>query len=73
MSALSYLWRYKYFVLGREGPYFVKEHSDSKKKYTEEDIIKLLEFIVNSIFVVIAGKVFQNIIGIPMGANCHLS
>ena len=30
--------RYKYLVLGREGPYFVKEHSDSKNKYTEEDI-----------------------------------
>ena len=35
---------YKYLVLGREGPYFVKEHSDSKNKYTEEDIIKMLEF-----------------------------
>ena len=36
--------RYKYLVLGRKGPYFVKEHSDSKNKYTEEDIIKKLEF-----------------------------
>ena len=27
--------RYKCLVLGREGPYFVKEHSDSKNKYTE--------------------------------------
>ena len=26
--------RYKYLVLGRKGPYFVKEHSDSKNKYT---------------------------------------
>ena len=25
--------RYKYLVSGREGPYFVKEHSDSKSKY----------------------------------------
>ena len=28
--------RYKYFVLGREGSYFVKEHSDSKNKCTED-------------------------------------
>ena len=28
---------YKYLVLGREGPYLVREHSDSKSKYTEED------------------------------------
>ena len=62
--------RYKYFVLGREGPYFVKEHSDSKNKYTEEDIIKMLEFLVDNIFVVFAGKVFQQIVGIPMGTNC---
>ena len=57
-------------VIGREGPYFVKEHSDSKNKYTEEGIIKMLEFLVEKIFVVFAGKVFQQIIGIPMGTNC---
>ena len=62
--------RYKYLVLGREGPYFVKEHSDAKNKYTEEDIIKMLEFLVDNIFVVFAGNVFQQIVGIPMGTNC---
>ena len=62
--------RYKYYVLGRQGPYFVKEHSNSKNKYTEEDIIKILEVLVDNIFVVFAGKVFQQIIGIPMGTNC---
>ena len=62
--------RYKYLVLGREGPYFVQEHSDSKNKYTEEDIIKMLEFLVDNIFVVFAGKVFLQIIGISMGTNC---
>ena len=61
--------RYKYLVLGREGLCFVKEHSDSKNKYTEEVIIKMLEFLVDNIFVVFAGKVFQQIIGIPMGTN----
>ena len=61
--------RYKYLVLGREGPYFVREHSDSKSKYAE-DIIRMLEFLVDNIFVVVAGKVFQQIIGIPMGTNC---
>ena len=66
--------RYKYLVLGREGPYFVREHSDSKSKFTEEDIIRMLEFLVDNIFVVFAGKVFQQIIGIPMGTNgWHLS
>ena len=48
----------------------MKEHSDSKSKYTEEDIIKMLEFLVDNIFVAFAGKVFQEIIHIPMGTNC---
>ena len=63
--------RHKYLVLCREGPYFVKEHSDSKNKlYTEEDMIKMLEFLVENFFVVFAGKIFQQIISIPMGTNC---
>ena len=48
--------RYKYLVLGHEETYFVKEHSDSKSKYSEDDIIKMLEFLVDNIFVVFAGK-----------------
>ena len=59
-----------YLVLGREGPYFVKEFSDSKSKYTEENNIKMLEFLVDNTFVVFAGNIFQKIIGIPMGTNC---
>ena len=35
-----------------------------------QDIIKMLEFLVDNIFVVFAGKVFQQIVGIPMGTNC---
>ena len=61
--------RCKYLVLGHEESYFVKEHSDSKHKYSEDDIIKMLEFLVD-IFVDFAGKVFQQIVGIPMGTNC---
>ena len=49
--------RYKFLVLGRERPYVVKEQSDSKSKYTEDDIIDMLEFLVDNIFVVFRGKV----------------
>ena len=62
--------RYKYLVSGHEETYFVKEHSDSKSKYSEDYIIKMLEFLVDNIFVVFAGKVFQQTVGIPMGTNC---
>ena len=30
----------------------------------------MLEFLVDNIFVVFAGKVFQQIVSIPMGTNC---
>ena len=39
-------------------------------QYSEDDIIKMLEFLVDNIFVVFAGKVFQQIVGIPMGTHC---
>ena len=48
----------------------MREHSDSKSKYTQDDIIRILEFLVDNIFMVFVGKVFQQIIGIPMGTKC---
>ena len=62
--------RYKYLVSGLEETYFVKEFSDSKYKYSEDDIIKMFEFLVNNIFVVFARKVFHQTVDIPMGTNC---
>ena len=62
--------RYKYLVIGREDTYFVKEHSDSNKKYTEDDIIRMLEFLIDNIFVVFGGTVFQQIVGIHRVTNC---
>ena len=58
------------FGSSREGPYFVKVHSAPKNKYTEDDIIHMLEFLVDNIFVAFEGKVFQHKVGIPMGTNC---
>ena len=62
--------RYKYLVLCHEEAYFVKDQSDSNNKYSEDGIIKMLESLVDNICVVFTGKVFQQIVGIPMGTNC---
>ena len=40
-----------------------------KSKFTEDDIINMLEFLVDNIFVVFGGKVFQQIVSFPMGTN----
>ena len=62
--------RYKYLALGHEETYFVRGHSDSKIKYSGDDIIKMLEFLVDNIFVIFDGQVLQQTVGIPMGTNC---
>ncbi|KAK3109031.1 hypothetical protein FSP39_021508 [Pinctada imbricata] len=64
--------KYKFIVVNYDKTYFVKEKSDSENKYTETDIIQMLNFLIGNIFVVFGGKVFQQIVGIPMGTNCAL-
>ena len=61
---------YKYHVLGRDRSYFVKHHSDSTKKFSETDIFNMLEFLIDNIFAMFSGRVFQQTVGIPMGTNC---
>ena len=39
-------------------------------KYAEDDITYMLQFLVDNIFVVFGGNVFQQIVGIPMGTSC---
>ena len=50
--------------------YFLKDHSDVHTKYSEVDIIKLLEFLIDNIYVEFRGKIFQQTVGIPMGTKC---
>ena len=59
-------------ALGHKEAYFVKVHSDSKSVYPEDDNIKAIEFLVENIFVVFAGKFFQQIVGILMVTDCAL-
>ena len=47
-----------------------KNHSDSTKKFSETDIINKLEFLIDNIFAMFGGRVFQQTVGIPMGTNC---
>ena len=44
--------RYKYLVLGKDRSYFVKKkHSDFTKMFFETDIINMLAFLIDNIFV----------------------
>jgi len=62
--------RYSYIVVHEFNAYFVKDHTDSKTKYTEDDIVNVINFLIDNIFVEFGGRIFQQTLGIPMGTNC---
>ena len=55
--------RYKYLVLGIDISYFVKHQSDSTKRFSETDIFNMLEFLIDNIFAMFGGRVFQQTYG----------
>ena len=64
--------RYEYIVVGYNSTYFVKNTSNAKNKYTENDIIRMLDYLIDNIFVECGGVIFQQIIGIPLLADLFL-
>ena len=63
--------RFQYVVIGYKMTYFVRDHSDTAQKYTDADVIKMLEYLIDNIFVEFCGRIFQETIGIPIGTNCE--
>jgi hypothetical protein len=43
---------------------------DYTHEYSEDEIKKMLGFLIDDIFVVVGGQAFQQSVGIPMGTNC---
>ena len=39
-------------------------------KYTANNICKMIEFLVDNIYVRFGGQLFRQMVGIPMGTNC---
>jgi len=50
--------------------YFVKDHTNNKKRYTEDDVVNIINFLTENIFIEFGGRIFQQTVGIPMGTNC---
>ena len=40
------------------------------QKYSDADVIKMLEYLIDNIFVEFGGRIFQQTIGILMGTKC---
>ena len=50
--------------------YDVTDKNNNVSPNKETDIINMLEFLIDNIFVIFAGRVFQLTVGIPIGTNC---
>ena len=57
-------------MLGRYISHFVEHHSDSTKTFSETDILNMLECLIDHIFAMFSGRVFQQTVGMPMGTTC---
>ena len=56
-------------VLGG-GVGFTSDPLNGDNKYTANDICKMIEFLVDNIYVRFGGQLFRQMVGIPMGTNC---
>jgi hypothetical protein len=61
--------KYSCLVIGHQ-KHFVNYHFDSTRKYSVVEIKEMFEFLIDNIFVVVGGQVFQQSVGIPMSTNC---
>ena len=48
----------------------IKKHPETVKKFSETDIINVLQFLIDNIYAMFVGRAFQQIVGIPIGTNC---
>ena len=62
--------RYTHIKVGRNERYFTSDPLNGDNKYTANDIRKMIQFLVDSIYVRFGGQLFRQMVGIPMGANC---
>ena len=57
---------FQHIVIGRDKSEVVKKYSKSNNKYKQDEIIQMLDFLIDNIFALFSGWVFQQAIGIYM-------
>ena len=62
--------RYTHTKVGRNKSHFASDPLNGDNKYTASDICKMIEFLVDNIYVKFGGQLFRQMVGIPMGTNC---
>ena len=62
--------RYTHIKVGRNKSYFTSDPLNGDNKYTANDICKMIEFLMDNMYVRFGGQLFRQMVGIPMGTNC---
>ena len=62
--------RYTHIKVSRNKSHFTNDPLNGDNKYTANDIFKMIEFLVDNIYVRFSGQLFRQMVGIPMGTNC---
>ena len=63
--------RYTHIKVTRAKVYFTHDiNGGGDGMYTADNICKMIEFLIDSIFVQFGRRLFRQMIGIPMGTNC---
>ena len=62
--------RYTHIKVCRNKSYFISDPLNGDNKYTANDICKMIEFLVDNIYVRFGGQLFRQMVGIPMVTNC---
>ena len=62
--------QYTHIKVGRNKSHFTSDPLNGDNKYTTNDICKMIEFLVDNIYVRFGGQLFRQMVGIPMGTNC---
>jgi hypothetical protein len=68
MSMFIYI--FFFYLCNIHSLYFSNKIQKGKTCYCEEQVISMLEFLIDNIFVSFGGILFQQVVGIPMGTNC---
>ena len=63
--------RYTHIKVTRAQVYFTHDINGSgNNMYTTDNICKMIEFLIDNIFVQFGGRLFRQVNGIPVGTNC---
>ena len=63
--------RYTHIKVTRAEGHFTHDiNGGGDNMYTADNICKMIEFLIDNIFVQFGGRLFRQVIGIPMGTNC---